>query len=645
MRSTTEHNILSIFTPNMLACALAFAALKVAGSLTNAYLYALVASSEGWIREASTLVVTATFIVVTLVAYRKPQGITARGTVALACAFSLATVALVASGLAIGSVALMSLGIFARSVGRALAICLFALCLVQLESNKQVGFAIALGLFVFSVLDLFRGVFGTPLNATTAIGVIQAAVALWAAKPAARVLNITRAGDSVDDLKLTDPTAFLPMFHGVFVCILLFAAASGFALTFNEVAGAPPTLLLNTPLLVLLLLFLLFTWGNKREDTLFTISVLIVMAGFLTTPLSFNGTFANTSGTLLRFGQQCFEVLAWTVIMAIGRRNVYGCLVSVGVMQTMSSIGTLIGAVSGHVTNTFVQTDFFMATGFALTMVFAFFAFLWCGFRTFSFSGAIASVTAVGRPSASDPVRPAITFEELCEEGAEGEAEGDTEAATSENAAQGVAGNEGGERHAVSGIVPDGERVAAGLGGPGTAAAAPDGAAAGAVAYTGNAPIAATSGVAETTPAGVSARATSAVPAQEAGTGARTASAAPAPAAAPAAATTDPTPTTPAIFAAPAAATTGSPAAETAAAPAVDALENSCARLSEQFGLTEREREVFGLLAHGRNGRYIMDHLVISRNTAKSHIKHIYSKLGVHSHQELIDLATNAAQQ
>ena len=582
MRSTAEHNILSIFTPNMLACALAFAAMKAAGSLTNAYLYALVASSEGWIREASTLVVTATFIVVTLVAYRKPQVINARGTVALACAFSLAAVALVAGGLATHSVALGSLGIFARSIGRALTLCLFALCLVQLESNKQVGFAIALGLFIFSVLDLFRAVFGTPLNATIAIGAIQVAVALWAAKPAARVLNITRAGDSVDDLKLTDPTAFLPMFHGVFVCMLLFAAASGFALTFNEVAGAPPTLLLNTPLLVALLLFLLFTWGNKREDTLFTLSVLIVMAGFLTTPLSFNGTFANTSGTLLRFGQQCFEVLAWTVIMAIGRRNVYGCLVSVGIMQTMSSIGTLIGAVSGHVTNTFVQTDFFMATGFALTMVFVFFAFLWCGFRTFSFSDAIASVTAVGRPSANDPVHPAITFEEIDEEDEEDEKEGSTEAA---------AEGERTTRDSARDVSPDGEGVAA-----------------------------------------------------ESGTGAASAPVAP----------ENPVPPTPAMpdagasVAASESAASATPAATPAAeaaAPTVDALEESCARLSKQFGLTEREREVFGLLAHGRNGRYIMDHLVISRNTAKSHIKHIYSKLGVHSHQELIDMATEAAQQ
>lgn len=130
------------------------------------------------------------------------------------------------------------------------------------------------------------------------------------------------------------------------------------------------------------------------------------MAGFLTTPLSFNETFANTSSTLLRFGEQCFDVLAWTVVAAIGRRNVYGCLVSAGVMQVMSSIGTLIGAMSGHITNDFVTIDFFMATGFALTMVFAFFAFLWCGFRTFSFTDAIESVTTVSHPSSDEQGEP-----------------------------------------------------------------------------------------------------------------------------------------------------------------------------------------------------------------------------------------------
>lgn len=400
--ASTKDDISSIFTPSMLACAFAYAALKLAGSVTNGYLYPLVATADGWIREMSTLVVAATFLAITIVAYRKPQVVRAPALVALTCALTLAAMALVGAGLGLHNITLLSLGIFCRSISRALTLCLFALCLVQLESGKQVSFAIALGLFIFSVLDLFRGVIGTPLNAILLLGATQIVVAAWAAKPASRVLDITSAGDSVDDLKLADPTAFLPISHGVFVCILLFSAASGFALTFNEVAGAPPTLLANTPLLALLLLFLLLSWGNKREDVLFTLSVLIVMAGFLTTPLSFNGAFSSTSGTLLRFGQQCFDVLAWTVIAAIGRRNVYGCLVSAGVMQMMSSIGTLIGAVSGHITNDFVATDFFIATGFALTMVFVFFAFLWCGFRTFSFTDAIESVTAVSHPSSGE---------------------------------------------------------------------------------------------------------------------------------------------------------------------------------------------------------------------------------------------------
>lgn len=558
----TKDDISSIFTPGMLACAFAYAALKLVGSMTNGYLYPLVATTDGWIREISTLVTAATFLVITAVAYRKPQIVRAPALVALACAFTLAAIAFVGAGLSIHSVALLSLGIFCRSISRALTLCLFALCLVQLESGKQVSFAIALGLFIFSVLDLFRGVIGTPLNAILLLGAAQIIVAIWAMKPASRVLDITSAGDSIDDLKLADPTAFLPVFHGVFVCILLFSAASGFALTFNEVASAPPTLLANTPLLALLLLFLLLSWGNKREDVLFTLSVLIVMAGFLTTPLSFNETFANTSSTLLRFGEQCFDVLAWTVIAAIGRRNVYGCLVSAGVMQMMSSIGTLIGAMSGHITNDFVTTDFFMATGFALTMVFAFFAFLWCGFRTFSFTDVIESVTTVSHPSSDE------------------QGESDADAGKTAMAMPSASGEEPAVR---------GQDASPALSADGTATA---GNAFAANAAAGDVPASDGASIMDAVRAAGTAPSENG-PAPEAGT----------------------------------------------AVPAPNQLDENCTCLSDEFGLTAREREVFGLLAHGRNGRYIMDHLVISRNTAKSHIKHIYSKLGVHSHQELIDLA------
>ncbi len=63
-----------------------------------------------------------------------------------------------------------------------------------------------------------------------------------------------------------------------------------------------------------------------------------------------------------------------------------------------------------------------------------------------------------------------------------------------------------------------------------------------------------------------------------------------------------------------------------------------CHELAARGSLTPREVEVFELLVRGRNARFIMDDLHITRNTAKAHIAHIYTKLGVHSHQELLSL-------
>ena len=78
-------------------------------------------------------------------------------------------------------------------------------------------------------------------------------------------------------------------------------------------------------------------------------------------------------------------------------------------------------------------------------------------------------------------------------------------------------------------------------------------------------------------------------------------------------------------------------------APTADASGevHGAARIDELArvgGLTPRETEVLALLAQGRSIPYIRDELIISRETAATHAKHIYAKLGVHSRQELIDL-------
>lgn len=70
----------------------------------------------------------------------------------------------------------------------------------------------------------------------------------------------------------------------------------------------------------------------------------------------------------------------------------------------------------------------------------------------------------------------------------------------------------------------------------------------------------------------------------------------------------------------------------------MDFIGQRVALLAREHKLTPRETEVFGLLAHGRSIPYVRDALIISRDTAATHAKHIYAKLDVHSRQELIDL-------
>lgn len=74
-----------------------------------------------------------------------------------------------------------------------------------------------------------------------------------------------------------------------------------------------------------------------------------------------------------------------------------------------------------------------------------------------------------------------------------------------------------------------------------------------------------------------------------------------------------------------------------------NSAESMCAAVAENFGLTNRESEILVFLARGRNCSIIEQELTISRNTVRSHVRHIYEKLDVHSQQELIDFVEKNA--
>lgn len=78
----------------------------------------------------------------------------------------------------------------------------------------------------------------------------------------------------------------------------------------------------------------------------------------------------------------------------------------------------------------------------------------------------------------------------------------------------------------------------------------------------------------------------------------------------------------------------------TSSRAALDATlwKEPCATIAQSAGLTPRETEVLEQLAQGRDLAYMEEKFVLSRNTLKMHIRHVYAKLGVHDKQTVIDL-------
>lgn len=66
--------------------------------------------------------------------------------------------------------------------------------------------------------------------------------------------------------------------------------------------------------------------------------------------------------------------------------------------------------------------------------------------------------------------------------------------------------------------------------------------------------------------------------------------------------------------------------------------QSSIVAIAKEYRLTQREEEVLGLLAQGMKASSIAEDLFISTATAKSHIRNIYAKLGIHTQSELLIL-------
>lgn len=85
------------------------------------------------------------------------------------------------------------------------------------------------------------------------------------------------------------------------------------------------------------------------------------------------------------------------------------------------------------------------------------------------------------------------------------------------------------------------------------------------------------------------------------------------------------------------AAPAGRPSGQPPASSELDARALSA--MAALYGLSEREAEVLSLLSRGRGTPFVAEQLGLSQNTVKAYARSLYKKLGVHSREELMDLA------
>jgi DNA-binding CsgD family transcriptional regulator len=68
--------------------------------------------------------------------------------------------------------------------------------------------------------------------------------------------------------------------------------------------------------------------------------------------------------------------------------------------------------------------------------------------------------------------------------------------------------------------------------------------------------------------------------------------------------------------------------------------DRSTARRHDSWDtLTEAERRITGLVATGLTNRLIAEELTLSSHTVDAHLKHVYTKLDIHSRVELTVVA------
>lgn len=394
----------------LFSCFFGITVIILVGWILNAFIFPYYDTLLSFTREISTFANAITLIAIALTATWRPRVLHERSLALGSVVFLLLGPILIYVGLAAESVVALVIGASFAAIGRGVFSMLIGLSCLAL-SVRNVGLCVAGGILCSY---LIRGVLAfLPPSISVVIFIVAPLLSLaLAAAPAKKLLQQIRSEEPPAQLAITQPSSFLPYGHQLFICLLLFRIAYGFAMTLDEVDGAP----LFTPyalIPVIIVAALIFARSKPlNPDTLFRASFLLVIAGFLLLAVPFTEKHAVVN-TLLMGGVGCFDILFWFVLISLGAKNPSGSLQVFAWGLAVNSFGVIIGANLGRFANGYYGTDSPTVALLAVVSAFLFIFYAVVILRKFSFEETIAGVHSEQAPVSHIE---ASLLDERCEE-------------------------------------------------------------------------------------------------------------------------------------------------------------------------------------------------------------------------------------
>lgn len=339
-------------------------------------------------REIATICAMVFYVLLGAAARYRPRLFDARILVGLCLACSVFGCLILELALQTQSPFETLVAMIVRVFTKSLAIVLLGAALCSLGSAAKAA-AVGLGASVLcamvtAVLPEIDGA----TEAVVAFGVLAASSVL-AYFPAKPLLETVSKGDAPVDLELSNPNSFISWRSGLYVCILLFSVITGVSFTFSSWASG-----LRAGLAMAAIGFGVVVWflagkGSRKEDTLFGLAAVMAVAGLAFMPI--DSAFAEMmSHVMSDAATNLFMVLIWLLIYSVAAKSVYAMLPTLCAAWAVQSAGVLLGAGMGHRLN----SDVLSIPEFSAVALVGLFAWLWFGFRSFSFHGTVEALTS-----------------------------------------------------------------------------------------------------------------------------------------------------------------------------------------------------------------------------------------------------------